>query len=206
MEQQARSQTLIRFANGSANVLVATDVAARGLDIDDVDAVFNFELPHQVESYVHRIGRTGRSGRDGTAMSLVSDREMSRLKAIETDLNRGAMRLWRTDSDTQGEQRRPHVTLIAPRVHTLEINGGRKQKLRPGDILGALTAGGALGADAVGKIDILPMVSYVAVAKEQAGVAQQLLNQRGRLLKYPQSLVAMTGDHHSIVIRTAFIS
>ena len=177
MEQQARSQTLIRFANGSANVLVATDVAARGLDIDDVDAVFNFELPHQVESYVHRIGRTGRSGRNGTAISLVSDREMSRLKAIEADLNRGAMRLWRADSDTQGDQRRPHATLIAPRVHTLEINGGRKQKLRPGDILGALTAGGALAADAVGKIDILPMVSYVAVAKEQAGVAQQLLNQ-----------------------------
>ena len=72
MEQFERSQTLIRFANGSANVLVATDVAARGLDIDDVDAVFNFELPHQAEIYVHRIGRTARGGRKGVAISLVS--------------------------------------------------------------------------------------------------------------------------------------
>ena len=178
MEQQARSQTLVRFANGSANVLIATDVAARGLDIDDVDAVFNFELPHQVENYIHRIGRTGRSGRNGTAISLVSDREMSRLKGIETNLNRGAMRLWRADSSgPQSDEQGAQLTLAAPNVHTLEINGGRKQKLRPGDILGALTAGGALGADAVGKIDILPMVSYVAIAKEHTSVAQRLLNQ-----------------------------
>ena len=77
MEQHERSQSLIRFANGSANVLVATDVAARGLDIDDVDAVFNFELPHQAEIYVHRIGRTARGGREGVAISLVSDRKVA---------------------------------------------------------------------------------------------------------------------------------
>jgi ATP-independent RNA helicase DbpA len=178
MEQQARNQTLVRFANGSANVLVATDVAARGLDIDDVDAVFNFELPHQVENYVHRIGRTGRSGRNGTAISLVSDREMSRLKLIETNLKRGAMRLWRADSSgPQGAEPGAQSSLATPTVYTLEINGGRKQKLRPGDILGALTAGGTLGADAVGKIDILPMVSYVAIAKEHTSAAQRLLNQ-----------------------------
>tara|TARA_B100001057_G_scaffold242304_1_gene242637 strand:- start:5532 stop:6947 length:1416 start_codon:yes stop_codon:yes gene_type:complete len=178
MEQQARSQTLVRFANGSANVLVATDVAARGLDIDDVDAVFNFELPHQVENYVHRIGRTGRSGRNGTAISLVSDREMPRLKLIETNLKHGAMRLWRADSSgSQGAETSAQPSLATPTVYTLEINGGRKQKLRPGDILGALTAGGTLGADAVGKIDILPMVSYVAIAKEHTSAAQRLLNQ-----------------------------
>lgn len=178
MEQQARSQTLVRFANGSANVLVATDVAARGLDIDDVDAVFNFELPHQVENYVHRIGRTGRGGRNGTAISLVSDREMSRLKLIETNLKHGAMRLWRSDSSgTQGAETSAQLSLATPTVYTLEINGGRKQKLRPGDILGALTAGGTLGANAVGKIDILPMVSYVAIAKEHTSAAQRLLNQ-----------------------------
>ena len=178
MEQQARSQTLVRFANGSANVLVATDVAARGLDIDDVDAVFNFELPHQVENYVHRIGRTGRSGRNGTAISLVSDREMPRLKLIETNLKHGAMRLWRADSSgSQGAETSAQPSLATPTVYTLEINGGRKHKLRPGDILGALTAGGTLGADAVGKIDILPMVSYVAIAKEHTSAAQRLLNE-----------------------------
>ena len=93
MEQHGAQSNLIRFANGSANVLVATDVAARGLDIDDVDAVFNFELPHQAEIYVHRIGRTARGGREGVAISLVSDREMSRLHQLETERGTGAMTL-----------------------------------------------------------------------------------------------------------------
>ena len=180
MEQHERSQTLIRFANGSANVLVATDVAARGLDIDDVDAVFNFELPHQAEIYVHRIGRTARGGREGVAISLVSDREMSRLHHLETERGTGAMTLWRTDS-TDESASAVAESIPEPAVYTLEINGGRKQKLRPGDILGTLTASKELSADAVGKIDILPMVSYVAIAKEHSGTAQKLIN--GRKIK-----------------------
>jgi ATP-independent RNA helicase DbpA len=103
---------------------------------------------------------------------------MSRLKLIETNLKHGAMRLWRADSSgSQGAETSAQPSLAVPTVYTLEINGGRKQKLRPGDILGALTAGGTLGADAVGKIDILPMVSYVAIAKEHTSAAQRLLNQ-----------------------------
>lgn len=170
MEQAERSRTLIRFANGSANVLVATDVAARGLDIDDVDAVFNFELPHQGEVYVHRIGRTARGGKTGVALSLVSEREMTRLRGMEVERGGGPMRLWRAEET--GDQ----SSLPEPDVYTLEISGGRKHKLRPGDILGALTATQELGADAVGKIDILPTVSYVAIAKAQAGTAQALIN------------------------------
>lgn len=170
MEQAERSRTLIRFANGSANVLVATDVAARGLDIDDVDAVFNFELPHQGEVYVHRIGRTARGGKTGVALSLVSEREMTRLRGMEAERGGGPMRLWRAEET--GDQ----SSLPEPDVYTLEISGGRKHKLRPGDILGALTATQELGADAVGKIDILPTVSYVAIAKAQAGTAQALIN------------------------------
>jgi ATP-independent RNA helicase DbpA len=170
MEQAERSRTLIRFANGSANVLVATDVAARGLDIDDVDAVFNFELPHQGEVYVHRIGRTARGGKTGVALSLVSEREMTRLRDMEAERGGGPMRLWRAEET--GDQ----SSLPEPDVYTLEISGGRKHKLRPGDILGALTATQELGADAVGKIDILPTVSYVAIAKAQAGTAQALIN------------------------------
>lgn len=175
MEQFERSQTLIRFANGSANVLVATDVAARGLDIDDVDAVFNFELPHQAEIYVHRIGRTARGGRKGVAISLVSDREMSRLRHLETERESGAMKLWRADS-MDAPASNVTESMPEPAVYTLEINGGRKQKLRPGDILGTLTASKELSADAVGKIDILPMVSYVAIAKEHSSTAQRLIN------------------------------
>lgn len=174
LEQYERSQTLIRFANGSANVLVATDVAARGLDIDDVDAVFNFELPHHTDVYVHRIGRTARRGREGAAISLVADREMPRLHRLEGEREAGAMKLWRADS----AESKSAGTLSEPAVHTLEINGGRKHKLRPGDILGALTAANAIAADSVGKIDILPTVSYVAIAKDYSSAAQGLINQR----------------------------
>ena len=174
MEQAERSRTLIRFANGSANVLVATDVAARGLDIDDVDAVFNFELPHQGEIYVHRIGRTARGGKTGVALSLVSEREMSRLRSMEAERGGGPMQLWREDDGAT------QASLPEPEVYTLEISGGRKQKLRPGDILGALTANQGLNADAVGKIDILPMISYVAIAKTHASTAQAIIN-RGKI-------------------------
>ena len=172
MEQHERNQTLIRFANGSANILVATDVAARGLDIDHVDAVFNYELPHQPEVYVHRIGRTGRAGEQGAAISLVAEREMPRLHGIEAERGLGAMQLWRAD----GAQHNAAAALIEPQVYTLEINGGRKHKLRPGDILGALTAAKSISADAVGKIDILPMVSYVAISKAQSAAAQAQIN------------------------------
>jgi ATP-independent RNA helicase DbpA len=177
MEQADRTRTLIQFANGSARVLVATDVAARGLDIDNVDAVFNFELPHQAEVYVHRIGRTARGGKNGVSLSLVADNEMNRLRGIEAERGSGPMRLWRADDEAGNSV---GDALPEPDVYTLEINGGRKHKLRPGDILGALTAGGELDASAVGKIDILPMVSYVAIAKAQSGKAQALIN-RGKI-------------------------
>jgi ATP-independent RNA helicase DbpA len=174
MEQAERSRTLIRFANGSANVLVATDVAARGLDIDDVDAVFNFELPHQGDVYVHRIGRTARGGKTGVALSLVSEREMSRLRDMEAERGSGPMQLWREDGGVG------QASLPTPEVYTLEISGGRKHKLRPGDILGALTAAQGLTAEVVGKIDILPTVSFVAIAKAHAGAAQSVIN-RGKI-------------------------
>ena len=129
---------------------------------------------------MHRIGRTARGGREGVAISLVSDREMSRLHQLETERGTGAMTLWRTDSADESASAVAE-SIPEPAVYTLEINGGRKQKLRPGDILGTLTASKELSADAVGKIDILPMVSYVAIAKEHSGTAQKLIN--GRKIK-----------------------
>jgi len=86
LDQAQRNQVLVRFSNRSASVLVATDVAARGLDVKDIDAVFNYELPQQPEVYVHRIGRTGRAGKTGIAVSLVEEREMWRLQEIEKSL------------------------------------------------------------------------------------------------------------------------
>ncbi|MDD2923068.1 MAG: DEAD/DEAH box helicase [Anaerolineales bacterium] len=83
LEQNAREQILGRFRSGQIKVLVATDVAARGLDIDDISHVFNYQLPDDAEVYVHRIGRTGRAGKTGIAISLFSPREKRRLREIE---------------------------------------------------------------------------------------------------------------------------
>jgi|TARA_B110000971_G_scaffold217234_1_gene253696 ATP-independent RNA helicase DbpA len=178
LEQVERNQTLVRFANGSANVLVATDVAARGLDIDNVDGVFNFELPTHAEVYVHRIGRTARAGKRGVAISLVADSEMSRLSAVEEFSEGKAMQLWEVpadlpdvlDADEEGEG------LRRPGVYTVEINGGRRSKLRPGDILGALTADKTVPGDAVGKIDLMDNVTYVAIRRDATPAALNLLN------------------------------
>ena len=86
LDQAQRNQVLVRFSNRSVSVLIATDVAARGLDVKDIDAVFNYELPQQPEVYVHRIGRTGRAGKTGISVSLVEEREMWRLHEIEKSL------------------------------------------------------------------------------------------------------------------------
>src|SRR3546814_10737329 len=83
MEQRDRDEVLLRFANRSCNVLVASDVAARGLDVEDIGAVVNYELPTDADTYLHRVGRTGRAGRSGLALSLVTPRELSRAQMIE---------------------------------------------------------------------------------------------------------------------------
>ena len=172
LDQPQRTQVLVRFANRSASVLVATDVAARGLDVDDVDAVFNYELPPQPEVYVHRIGRTGRAGKEGIAVSLVEPREMRRLIDIETSL---------TDSKLPErgipDSKQP-VDSLSATMTTIQVSGGRKNKLRPGDLLGALTAAGGVSGDVVGSIDLFDTVSYVAVQNAQAKKAVQQLASR----------------------------
>lgn len=185
LDQQQRTQVLVRFANRSTSVLVASDVAARGLDVDDVDAVFNYELPAQPEVYIHRIGRTGRAGKEGIAVSLVEPREVPRLIEIEDLLENSALR-----ECTIPEAKQP-VDPLSAKMTTIKIGGGRKNKLRPGDLLGALTAAGGVSGNAVGSIDLFDTVSYVAVRNAQAKrAAQQLANRpikgkryRARILK-----------------------
>ncbi len=171
---------LVRFANGSANVLVASDVAARGLDIDAVDVVFNHSLPGQPEVYVHRIGRTGRGGEVGRAISLVADRDMNLLHDIEAFIDQGPM------SVLQQPDQSPTGPVPEPKYTTLEINGGRRHKLRPGDILGALTANSAITGAVVGKIDLFDQSTFVAVHTSLAAEALRQLNQhkvKGRVLR-----------------------
>ncbi|MBL0626608.1 ATP-dependent RNA helicase DbpA [Aeromonas jandaei] len=173
LEQRERDQVLVRFANGSATILVATDVAARGLDIKELGAVINYELTYDPEVHVHRIGRTGRAGQRGLALSLYQPNEAQRVNLIE-EYQQAPMPLG--DLDAIGRAIKP----LAPQMVTLSIDAGRKTKVRAGDILGALTGeGGIAGAD-VGKIQISEQYSYVAVKQSVAKAALKRL-QEGKI-------------------------
>ncbi len=160
LEQKQRDETIIFFSNKSYPILIATDVASRGLHIDDIDLVINYDIARDLETHTHRIGRTARAGKGGLAISLYNNYEdedkiedikqsfddvkFERAEYISDDLE------YKIDSD----------------YRTLFINGGKKQKVRAGDILGALTAGVGLVKDDIGKINSLDFCSYVAVKKE----------------------------------------
>ena len=165
MEQRDRDEVLVRFANRSCNVLVASDVAARGLDVEDLAAVVNYELPTDPDVYVHRIGRTGRAGKGGIVLSLCSPREVARATAIETI--QGKPLRWERAVPLAG--RASNVPAAA--MTTLRIDAGRTDKLRPGDIVGALTGDAGLAVAAIGKIDVFATRSYVAIARAQANNA-----------------------------------
>lgn len=173
LEQRERDQVLVRFANGSATILVATDVAARGLDIKELGAVINYELTYDPEVHVHRIGRTGRAGQQGLALSLYQPNEAQRANFIE-EYQQAPI----PQGDLAGIGR--DIKPIAPQMVTLSIDAGRKSKVRAGDILGALTGeGGIAGAD-VGKIQISEQYSYVAVKRQVASAALKRL-QEGKI-------------------------
>lgn len=159
LEQRDRDEVLVRFANHSCSVLVATDVAARGLDIKSLEAVINFELPRDPEIYVHRIGRTGRAGEKGMALSLFTHAEQIRVKAIE-DYQDKILEV----EDVRSLNREAKFALKAPMV-TIQLNVGRKNKIRPGDLLGALTGDAGLKGSQIGKIDIFDVASYVAIER-----------------------------------------
>ena len=166
LEQRERDQALVRFANKSVSILIATDIAARGLDIDSLDAVINFHIAHDPEVHTHRIGRTGRAGSQGLAFSFFSDKEAHRV--AELDL--------KEDPFTSPAER-PDIAFLntpifQPEMVTLRMDGGKKQKVRPGDILGALTGGdpALLGAD-VGKIALYDQFTYFAVKRGSVDLA-----------------------------------
>ena len=160
-DQRTRDKVLAQFRNQSCPVLVATDVAARGIDIADLPLIINYELPHDPEIYVHRIGRTGRAGQSGRAVSIFTSSEQRRINEIEEYQSKPCICDVLASLD-----RRPNYKLYAPMV-TIEFNSGRKNKLRPGDILGALTGDAGLVGSDVGKIEILDMASFVAVRSAQ---------------------------------------
>ena len=177
LEQYERDKVMAKFRNASTRVLVATDVAARGIDIENLDLVVNFDLPSQPDVYVHRIGRTGRAGKPGLAISLATTRESGKVAAIQQFTGQ-TLTVTEREAVPRGEKAAIAKALERDaKMATLRISGGRKQKVRPGDILGALTGeAGALDANDVGKIEIHDHFSYVAVKKSLSESAQQSLS------------------------------
>ena len=166
MEQRDRDQVLIQFANRSCSVLVATDVAARGLDIAQLEAVINVDVTPDPEIHIHRIGRTGRADEDGWALSLYTPSDKRRVAAIAQEM--GAQ----LECHTLGSLQSGNSEALVPPMATLLMLGGRKEKIRPGDVLGALTAEAAgfhpFTREQVGKITVTDQSTYIAVARDMA--------------------------------------
>lgn len=165
LEQRERDEVLIRFKHQSCSILVATDVAARGLDIEALPAVINMELPRDAEVYTHRIGRTGRAGMSGLSVSLLEEKEQYKLERIFEEHNLPA------NLDQADTLKANTGFCMLPACQTLKIAGGRKDKVRPGDILGALTGDAGIPGTAVGKIDISDFSAYVSLDREHADKA-----------------------------------
>ena len=173
LEQRERDQVLAQFANRSCAVLVATDVASRGLDIDQLAAVINVDITPDPQVHVHRVGRTGRAGAAGLALSVATLNDMGRVGAIEV-YQKMSSTWYGLDTLTPASDH----PLLAPMV-TLQILGGRKEKIRAGDVLGALTnaeGGPAYTREQIGKIQVTEFCTFVAVARDIAQAACAKLN------------------------------
>ncbi|MDH5388752.1 MAG: ATP-dependent RNA helicase DbpA [Gammaproteobacteria bacterium] len=171
LEQNDRDRVLVQFSNKSSSILIATDVAARGLDIKDLSAVINFEISQDPEIHIHRIGRTGRAGKEGLALSLFMPSEARKVTAIE-EYQKSSVRI-----DPVSTLKMREDFKLSPPMVTLCINGGRKDKVRAGDILGALTADKKIPGKQIGKIDLFNNVAYVAVERSIAKQALKVLSE-----------------------------
>ncbi|MBB1076798.1 ATP-dependent RNA helicase DbpA [Rhodoferax sp. 4810] len=170
LEQRERDQVLAQFANRSTSILVATDVASRGIDIKELEAVINVDITPDPEVHVHRIGRTGRAGETGLALSLAAMYEMGAVGKIEQYQKLPSV--WHKLEELTPTGKGP---LLPPMV-TLQILGGRKEKIRPGDVLGALTADAGYSREQIGKINVTEFTTFCAVNRDIALEAMQKLN------------------------------
>ncbi len=171
LEQYQRTDVLIRFVNKSCTILVATDVAARGIDIKELDMVINYEFPQNVATYIHRIGRTGRAGQEGLAATIFFENHQRLMENYKNDQ--------RQVHDISTLPEVADFNMTAPNT-TLVIEGGKKDKMRPGDILGALTGDAGIEGKYIGKIDIFDRQSYVAIDSSRVKKAHGYLR-RGKI-------------------------
>lgn len=169
LDQHERNDVLVQFSNTSCCVLVATDVAARGLDIKDLPMVINYDFPRDEAIYTHRIGRTGRAGKEGLAFTVFTDSK-------EADFYKNETRIF----DEASNIKESKDFTLRPSNVTLVIQAGKKDKMRPGDILGALTGDAGLQGSCIGKIDIYDRLSYVAIERSVINKAYKQL-QNGKI-------------------------
>ncbi|MGI6724054.1 MAG: ATP-dependent RNA helicase DbpA [Arcobacteraceae bacterium] len=175
-DQKERNEVLALFSNKSYPLLIATDVASRGLDIDDVELVINYDLPQDIENYIHRIGRTARAGKSGVAISCVENIELFKDIVAFSNSDSKLLDITIEPLDKKFELNSPYKSIF--------INGGKKQKLNKGDIVGALMASKQISKDDIGKIITYDFSSYVAVKNEVSHIALELLNNQKIKAKY----------------------
>lgn len=176
LEQKQREAALYRFSNGSANVLVATDLASRGLDIPDIQNIIHYHMPESEEGYVHRVGRTARWDKQGRAFFITGPEEHIP-EYVEGNIEEYS--LPSLPREGQG------VSL--PRMATLYIGKGKKDKVSKGDIVGFLCKKGGLQADEIGRIDVNDRYTYVAVKREKL---QQVVRQtQGEKIKGIKTII-----------------
>ena len=161
LDQRQREDQLYRFSNGSANVLVTTDLASRGLDIPDIQNIVHYHLPESEEGYIHRVGRTARWDATGRSFFILAAGE-----AIPAYVEG-------TVSPYAEAEPRPTAPAL-PKMTTLYIGKGKKDKISKGDIVGFLCKNGGLKADEIGRIDVKDRYAYVAIRREKLQQALRL--------------------------------
>lgn len=179
LEQKQREDALYRFANGSANIMVCTDLASRGLDIPDIDNIVHYHLPETEQNYVHRVGRTARWDKQGRSFFLLKAGEHIPDYVEETPT---AYNL-KADADGSTPERVP----ARPKMVTIYIGKGKRDKLSRGDIVGFLCKKGGLQGSEIGKISVEERFTYVAIAREK--LRQVLKNTAGEKIKGVKTII-----------------
>ena len=173
LEQRQREDQLYRFSNGSANVLVATDLASRGLDIPNIQNIIHYHLPESQEGYIHRVGRTARWDATGRSFFILNASEHI------PDYVEGDIENYEPTANSQEP--------TAPKNVTLYIGKGKKDKISKGDIVGFLCKNGGLKADEIGRIDVKDRYAYVAIHREK--LKQTLHLVQGQKIKGIKTIV-----------------
>jgi superfamily II DNA/RNA helicase len=179
LEQQRREDQLYRFSNGSANVLVATDLASRGLDIPNIQNIVHYHLPESQEGYIHRVGRTARWDASGRSFFILNASEHI------PEYVEGNVEVFQLPSPP--EEATPASLPPAPKMATLYIGKGKKDKISKGDIVGFLCKNGGLKADDIGRIDVKDRYAYVAILREKLKQTLQLV--QGQKIKGLKTII-----------------